>query len=226
MNPKKIRAFSLYESQDAGRRRGGRSKFREFLAGVGKTFRPVLNQLASGLITKGKAALAKRVGSQAMSLGADILGSVAQGKSVQDIAQSDAAKKLMAKGVSAGLTHIKGAGAMGVLPDDIEKKLNPENKRAFSAFVKKKKRKAATKERKKKVGNKRAGRKTKAVKRKKKAGPAKSKKAGKVKPKKLGKKSRSKAGGQRQTGGRSKKRKATKGKKRSAVKSSVKSIFD
>ena len=63
MNPKKLRAFSLYESQDEGRR-GGRSKFRDFLASVGKTFRPVLNQLASGLASKGTRVLAKKLGNE------------------------------------------------------------------------------------------------------------------------------------------------------------------
>ena len=62
-NRRRLRTFNLYESQNRGKS-GGKSKFREFLAGVGRTFKPVLNQLASGLISKGASRLAQRFGKQ------------------------------------------------------------------------------------------------------------------------------------------------------------------
>ena len=218
MNPKKLRAFSLYESQDEGRR-GGRSKFRDFLAGVGKTFRPVLNQLASGLASKGTRVLAKKLGNETLLLGSDLLGSVAKGKSVRDVAQSEAAKKLLAKGVTAGLNRIKAGAGVGVLPDDIEEKLTPENRRALSKFVKKKKR-TSLKGKKKGVGKRKKGAGTqKKGARTKKKGARTQKKGARIKKKGAGKKGAGKKGAGK---AKSKKKISTRGKS----KKQIKSIFD
>ena len=206
-NRRRMRTFNLYESQNR-RKTGGKSKFREFLAGVGHTFKPILNRLASGLMSKGASALAQRFGKENVLLGSELLGSVAQGKAMKEMAKSDAAKKLLKK----GLDHIKIGG--GLLPPDIEEKITPRNKRALKQVFGKKRKKSGgkgsrnrkRKKTKKPVGRKRkivagrkkavggrrkkavGGRKKKAGGRKKKKGILKKKAAGKKRGKKTAKK--------------------------------------
>ena len=72
-----LRRFSLYDNniRRGGRkgRQGGKSKFREFLAKVGHTVRPLLRDAEKVLINKGKEKLAKRIGSSAVNFGTSLM---------------------------------------------------------------------------------------------------------------------------------------------------------
>lgn len=181
MEPRKLRTFSLFESQ---RKRGGRSKFRDFLASLGHVMRPYLNRLAtvgaSALTDKVTQAMGKTVGKNAIAVGSSIIGQLAKEKT----------EKL--------LDNIKGrgGGAFTGLPDDISERLSAENKKSLVSIVGKKKRKkvkATTKRKvKRKIGGKKkkkASKNKKNTKRKKAGSKSKSKKGGrktvtKTKPKK------------------------------------------
>ena len=158
------------------------------------------------------------------------MGDVAQGKALREIAKSDATKKLLQKGISKGLDHIKTGGAL--LPPDIEEQITPRNKRALKqVFGKKRKRKNSSKR--KKIGGKgkkkkvKKGRKLKAAGRKKKAA-GKSRTAGKKRAA-AGKK-KAAAGKKKTAAGRKKAAGGKKGKKTVRQKSrptkKAYSIFD
>ena len=171
MEPRRLRTFSLFESQ---RKRGGKSKFRDFLTNLGHVMRPYLNRLAtvgaSALTDKVTQAMGRSVGKNALELGSRIIQDVAKGKT----------DKL--------LNHIKGAGFTG-LPDDISEKLSVENKKSLASLVgSKKKRKTTTKKKKRKT-KKKVGGKAKTLKKRKKAGSRKAKKGG-HKGKKAGRKTK------------------------------------
>ena len=123
MEPRKLRTFSLFESQ---RKRGGRSKFRDFLASLGHVMRPYLNRLAtvgaSALTDKVTQAMGNTVGKNAIAVGSSIIGQLAKEKT----------EKL--------LKNIKGRGGGGFtgLPDDISERLTAENKKSLVSIVGKK----------------------------------------------------------------------------------------
>ena len=189
MEPRRLRTFSLFESQ---RKKGGKSRFRAFLSNLGHVMRPYLNRLAtvgaSALTDKVTQAMGKSVGKNALELGSKIISEVAKGKT----------EKL--------LNHIKGGGGGGFtgLPDDISEKLTVENKKSLASFVgRKKKRKSSTKKIKRKTKRKVGKKKISKTKKRKTAG-RKPKKAGRKplkagrKPKKAGrKKGGVKAGGRK-----------------------------
>ena len=130
MEPRRIRTFSLFESQ---RKRGGRSKFRDFVANLGHVMRPYLNRLASvgasALTDKVTQAMGKTVGKNAIAIGSEIISKLAKGK----------AEKLLdtIKGRGGGA----GVGAYTGLPDDISARLTDENKKSLAAVVSRKKKK-------------------------------------------------------------------------------------
>ena len=193
-----MRSFSLYDSQrKLLHQRGGRSGFRNFLASIGHAARPILRGVERGLMNYGKQKLAKKIGVDAVQYGSELLKDLAQGKSIQDVAQSEEGRQLLQKGLKTGWDRIKGrfGGASLGVPSDINRALTIRNRVALQQALqpgRRRRRKSTAK----KVAKKKAGSRKKGGKRKKagskRAGPAKRTKAG---SKRAGPVKRSKRGG-------------------------------
>ena len=142
MTPKRVlRSFSLWDSERKKggwkRRRGGKSKFRQFLASIGHAVRPLFKDAEKALINRGKEKLAQRFGSEAINVGSRILANAVKQKSLAAAANSEEGRQLLRKGVQAGVESIKSklGGADLNMPSDINNLLFSENKEKLAEAV-------------------------------------------------------------------------------------------